>query len=76
MYQKVSNIELGGGYKGNPVNTATHYRAKGTFPIEQGSLNQVKSKEIIVSSHKIPGKVSPGKYKLYSHQTSRHGSVL
>lgn len=76
MYQKVSNIELGGGYKGNTVITNTHYRVKGTFPVEQAILNQAKSKEIIVSTHKIPGKVSPGKYKIYSHQTSRHGSVL
>lgn len=76
MYQKVSNIELGGGCKGSPVNTNTHYRTKGTFPIAQANLKHDKSKEIIVSTHKIPGKVSPGKYKIYSQQTSRHGSVL
>lgn len=78
MYQKSSHIELGG-HKKYASNSITNNQNKVSYPVnlaQNANVNKVVSKEIILSSHQIPGKKSPSKYHIQSNQTSRKGSIV
>jgi hypothetical protein len=62
MQNRTANIELGG----RPL-SPNKYLQK-AYPPQQAIT--------LVSSHRLPGKLSPSKYKVYTTRTSRQPSSL